>query len=130
VDHVGAGPEGQINHPSNLQALCRTCHQTKTEAGFRRVSREESPEEWQHLQEIVEALERRVGAPEPQRLCDDERAWRTSWRGLARARQAIADSDDFDPLDDVDDFDLIQENGPGDPGNFGAYFRELMQRDD
>lgn len=88
IDHIGQPIDGDINHPDNLQALCKDCHRKKTAASFRVVTRESDPEEWLRCQEKVEALMARVDSLVPVRPCDDEDSWKGIWRHLAKERKA------------------------------------------
>ncbi len=38
VDHITPKFEGGTDHPANLQAICKPCHRTKTEAESRRAA--------------------------------------------------------------------------------------------
>jgi hypothetical protein len=89
IDHIGAGPDGDINHPDNLRLLCERCHEEKTARSFREVTLESDPEEWWRCQFKFMELEQRVHTKKPARLCDDEQHWQKAWQGIARERAAI-----------------------------------------
>lgn len=77
IDHIrGSSPD-----PSNLQLLCRACHEDKT---YRDLAKIETQEE------MAEAkwLESRATAASPILLCDDPVIWDTVWRKrLANVRK-------------------------------------------
>lgn len=78
VDHV----RGSSSELSTLQLLCADCHRQKTMRSFQRISRKTHPEEWTK----ATALNARVRALEPTRICDDE-DWSRLWRTVAAARR-------------------------------------------
>ena len=81
IDHIGPPIAGGINHPDNLQALCKECHR-KTLSRFRPI---ETDEELHRAREIY----LRVHAPEPIRICDAA-DWKDRWRTLRKERVALA----------------------------------------
>jgi hypothetical protein len=81
VDHIS----GSSNDRANLQLLCDACHNKKTVAGFRKITKESDPEKWAKAQ----ALWERAKAAEPQRLCDSE-VWESIWEELMRKRSDAA----------------------------------------
>jgi hypothetical protein len=86
IDHIGAGPDGDINHPDNLQLLCKSCHNEKTRTSLRQVTVESDPEEFLRCDEKWQELEQRIQAKDPERFCDDEQHWGQTWRVLGKAR--------------------------------------------
>jgi len=74
IDHInGSSPD-----PSNLQLLCRTCHEDKT---YRDLAKLETDEEIA----IAKAIEQRALAEHPVRLCDDAYMWDKVWRSRMAA---------------------------------------------
>lgn len=85
IDHIGRGPEGRLNDPANLQALCKKCHGEKTRSGF--VAITEDDPRWEATQRKAEELARRVEARVPERMSDDEVHWLKTWRSIDSARR-------------------------------------------
>ena len=86
IQHVG----GNSNDLSNLKAFCRRCNMADAQSRFIPVE--------QGSAEAALAVELRVrwSAPEPMRLCDDDRRWKNIWQGLANdAREVLRLADDF-----------------------------------
>jgi hypothetical protein len=81
IDHIS----GSSNDPANLRVLCDDCHNKKTVAGFRKITKESDPEEWAKWK----GLEKRALAPKPLLLCDDE-LWESIWKDLMRERRDAA----------------------------------------
>ena len=81
IDHIS----GSSNAPANLQYLCKACHNMKTVAAFRRITKESHPEKWAKSQ----GLKKRAAAAEPLLLCDSE-SWRSIWKVLMRRRGDVA----------------------------------------
>jgi 5-methylcytosine-specific restriction endonuclease McrA len=77
IDHIS----GNSSALTNLQLLCNTCHNKKTVAQFRRITKESHPEKWA----TVQRLWRRARAAEPLLLCDDE-SWDSIRKELKRKR--------------------------------------------
>lgn len=85
VDHIdGAGG----NELSNLQPLCSQCHLAKTIASFETVDQVALllDPKYEGYLERMHDYEDRVTSPTPKRLCDNEIAWPTSWRMIAKER--------------------------------------------
>lgn len=91
VDHI----HGDSPALDNLQLLCRTCHDTKTDAAlFGAVATVLDGDDPTKSAEDVNvdldpravALLNRAFAPVPMLLCDDEVAWEGAWRSLKDAR--------------------------------------------
>jgi 5-methylcytosine-specific restriction endonuclease McrA len=59
IDHIGHGPNGNVNHPDNLQALCAGCHRRKTLAALEIVTVDSDPELYAHLTAKAADLTRR-----------------------------------------------------------------------
>lgn len=76
VDHI----EGDSSDLSNLQLLCKKCHQAKTAERFHPASPEETAA-------INLMYVTRVEPDLPTRLCDDEQHWRERWRELKTSRR-------------------------------------------
>ncbi len=83
IDHLGSVPDGEANHPDNLQAICEPCHRSKTLASFKPVT---DPEQQAKADELWE----RVQADQPLRICDDEKTWESRWKQLLCERRATA----------------------------------------
>lgn len=71
VDHI----KGSSSALSNLQYLCRGCHDKKTRAGFKKMRRDTHPEEFATMDRLLE----RGRSKEPLRVCD-----RPDWDDLRR----------------------------------------------
>ena len=81
IDHIS----GSSSDPGNLQLLCDTCHNKKTVASFKRITKESHPEEWAKAQ----WLRKRAAAPEPLLLCDSAN-WDNLQKDLMRSRRDVA----------------------------------------
>lgn len=81
IDHIS----GSSNDLANLQLLCDACHNKKTVASFRRITKESHPEEWAKAQ----WLRKRAAAAEPLLLCDSE-SWDSIQRELMSTRRDVA----------------------------------------
>jgi hypothetical protein len=77
IDHIS----GSSGDPANLQLLCKSCHNKKTVAQFRKITKDSHPEEWAKAQR----LKFRAAAKEPMQLCDS-RMWNDLWKDLMRKR--------------------------------------------
>jgi integrase len=75
IQHV----HGDSNELENLQAFCRRCNIDDARSKF--VPLQAGTDEARMAAE----LERRWSAVEPQRLCDDDLEWKTSWQRLTKA---------------------------------------------
>jgi hypothetical protein len=78
IDHIaGSSPD-----PENLQALCKPCNMAKARDNFRSATPEEAAE--------GNAIWARIRAPEPIRLCDDEKQWDKLWKEIAAEQRKRA----------------------------------------
>lgn len=76
IDHI----HGSSADPSNLQLLCRLCHEDKT---YRELDKLETPEEIA----AAKVIEARATSTAPVRVCDDPAIWNDIWRDrLAKVR--------------------------------------------
>ena len=76
VDHID-GPGGERE---NLQGLCDSCHNKKTAEHFEPMTDEHKA--------VRDAFLARVGRKETLRACDDDVAWKETWRSLLAATRA------------------------------------------
>ncbi len=81
-----------MNDPSNLQAICHTCHVEKTTKQHRPVKT--ADERGRAL-----ALKARVHAVEPMRECD-RADWGQIWRALKKERRITALATSSTPFKD------------------------------
>ena len=79
IDHI----KGSSDRLSNLQLLCRPCHNTKTTAGMTVITAETHPEEFAHAARLYV----RIDAEEAVRPCDRE-DWNRAWRAVVAVRRA------------------------------------------
>ena len=78
IDHIaGSSPD-----PENLQALCSSCHSSKTTANFRSATPEKAAE--------GRTIWARITAKHPLRFCDDERRWDELRKEITRAQRTWA----------------------------------------
>lgn len=82
IDHIGDPVDGDVNHPSNLQALCSACHREKTLSTFRPIQDEVE-------RSLMASLRERIRAPEPLKVCDSP-DWKSRWRGIKQRRAEAA----------------------------------------
>jgi hypothetical protein len=80
IDHI----RGSNSDQSNLQLLCDACHNKKTVASFKRITKESHLEEWAKAQ----WLRKRAAASEPLLLCDSE-SWDSIQKELMRTRRDV-----------------------------------------
>lgn len=80
VDHIN----GSSNALTNLQWLCKACHNAKTDASIISITEGTHPEEWARAQ----LLHRRVTAAVPLQLCDSDE-WVTAHKELLRRRRQL-----------------------------------------
>lgn len=78
IDHIASSSP----NAENLQALCSSCHYTKTAANFRQATPEEAAE--------GKAIRARITAERPSRLCDDEKRWDELRKEIAKAQRLWA----------------------------------------
>ncbi len=69
IDHIN----GSSADPSNLQLLCRKCHEDKTYADLAKIETLEEKSE-------ARSIEARATSPAPVRVCDDGEIWAKVWR--------------------------------------------------
>lgn len=82
VDHI----QGSSNDLSNLQLLCKACHNKKTIASFGLpITPFSHPDEW----DKAESLYFRIESSSPIRICDSEE-WDSLWRIVLVGRRQIA----------------------------------------
>jgi len=121
IDHIASSS----NELDNLQLLCSRCHHQKTAASFVSITPESHPEAWAQAQ----AIQQRIDAPTPLRLCDSDQ-WETIWRDLLAKRRQIMKSqatteDDTNPphpiLEHVDTADL-EDLSDGEQAEYLALF--------
>lgn len=79
IDHIS----GDSSALSNLQLLCKSCHNKKTTARFVRMTPESHPQAWARAQ----ALRLRVESLEPLQLCDSD-SWPELQKKLISHRRA------------------------------------------
>ena len=83
IDHV----EGPSASRSNLQLLCRTCHEEKTFASI--VSVAPGSDSWAQVKALNERFWTAVDSVQPSRECHDEKAWALSWRDHLKKRKSF-----------------------------------------
>ena len=79
IQHVA----GSSSEPSNLKSFCRRCNMADAQSKFVPVEPDSS------AAALLEELVRRWSSPEPLLVCDDDRQWRYTWRGFARAARDV-----------------------------------------
>lgn len=88
IDHIySTFPDG-LNHPDNLQPLCRSCHDLKTQAGMVPLFELSDVDRAAAERRIFE-WEMRIQTPTPRRPSDDELNWEKVWRQLSRERREL-----------------------------------------
>lgn len=84
IDHI----KGSSKSLSNLQLLCRSCHNAKTKASMVIIT-PDSPE-WEECNAKVVTLMKRIEAKRPRRVCDNAETWPSEWRSyLFQLKQAF-----------------------------------------
>jgi len=114
VDHI----HGSSSDRSNLQGLCASCHQAKTELSMRPLGPE-------HADDLA-AFKLRVDASPATKLCDDE----TKWPELGRS--LMADATEWAVSEQL--ADEAGYFGDGSTGTIediehGWYMQQVMERD-
>jgi 5-methylcytosine-specific restriction endonuclease McrA len=83
IDHIN----GDSWDMDNLQLLCRACHNEKTNSNMVVIRPEH--EHYEEFQDRKNELRRRVDAPTPLRLCDDERQWNTIYSQIMAEQRKV-----------------------------------------
>ena len=84
IDHI-EGPCGDL---SNLQFLCKDCHDKKTQLSIAPV--EPGTERYEFIKARTERFWRFVEAEKPERVCHDQENWSSVWRQYQKERKAFA----------------------------------------
>lgn len=84
IDHI----RGSSSDLSNLQYLCKSCHNVKTEKSI--VSVEPGSEEYEFVKARTEQFWQFVKSNKPMRICHDENEWKSVWRTYVKERKAYA----------------------------------------
>lgn len=140
IDHIG----GDSAELSNLQLLCKECHNAKTRSRMVPASAEQ-------IATIDQLYAERVKPAVPILLADDEVRWQHEWRALKKARRdrlferlldAGLDPEDFRSLSRADMIDALWEIEAGrhdydgrtedDDSGYGpySYYAHAMAKDD
>ena len=101
IDHV----LGSDNDISNLQLLCRECHNKKTVAGFIQIPPDD-PRYTVVVQKRVE-LEKRINVLTPKRPCDNQLDWPTISKRIRNERKLIFFKSLVPIVNDLVEKDLI-----------------------
>lgn len=80
IDHI----HGSSSDPINLQLLCDACHNKKTVAALKRITKDSHPAEWA----AAKWLRQRATAPSPLLPCDSEN-WANIQKDLMRVRRDV-----------------------------------------
>jgi len=81
IDHIrSSSPE-----LSNLQFLCKSCHNAKTERSF--VTLEPGTEQYNYVKARKEYFWECVKVVSPRRICHDEIKWPSEWRSYTKERK-------------------------------------------
>lgn len=83
IDHID-GPSGDL---SNLQFLCKDCHNQKTQLSI--VAVEPGTEQYEYIKARTERFWRYVEAEKPERVCHDQDNWNSVWRQYQKERKAF-----------------------------------------
>jgi 5-methylcytosine-specific restriction endonuclease McrA len=109
VDHI----DGPSSERSNLQGVCGPCHHVRTVAHFKPLATEH--------QAVFDEFRRCAEAPQPLRLCHDEKRWPSLWPALmADARLWCEVGGEVPGYFDDDTIEDFEE---------AWYFRKVMLRD-
>lgn len=84
IDHID-GPSGDL---SNLQFLCKDCHNLKTKISITPV--ELGTEQYEYIKARTERFWKFVKAEKPVRVCHDQENWNSVWRQYQKKRKAFA----------------------------------------
>ncbi|MGH8588654.1 MAG: HNH endonuclease [Gammaproteobacteria bacterium] len=84
IDHI----KGSSSDFSNLQLLCKSCHNAKTEKSI--VPVEPGSERYEYVRARTEQFWLCVESDTPIRICHDENKWKSVWRTFAKERKAYA----------------------------------------
>ena len=84
IDHID-GPSGDL---SNLQFLCKDCHNQKTLLSV--VPVDPDTEQYEYIKARTERFRRFVEAEKPERVCHDQENWNSVWRQYQKERKAFA----------------------------------------
>ena len=83
IDHI----DGASSDLSNLQLLCKDCHNQKTQLNI--VSFESGSTEYEYIKSRTEQFRKYIQALEPIRECHDSKNWATLWRQYQKERKAV-----------------------------------------
>ena len=83
IDHI----DGASCDLSNLQFLCKDCHNLKTRSNI--VSVKPSSEEYEFIKYRGEQFMEYVHAVEPLRVCHDQENWASVWRQFQKERKTF-----------------------------------------
>ncbi|WP_444944810.1 HNH endonuclease [Microbulbifer sp. ZKSA006] len=83
IDHI----EGSIGDLSNLQLLCKDCHNQKTQLSITPV--EPGTEQFEYVKARTESFWRFVQSEKPVRVCHDHENWKSCWRQYQKERKAF-----------------------------------------
>lgn len=84
IDHI----DGASSDLSNLQLLCKDCHNQKTHSNI--VSVKPDTAEYEYIQSRTEQFRKYVQAVEPLRVCHDQENWASMWRKIQNERKPFA----------------------------------------
>ena len=79
IDHIAGGS----NEEHNLQLLCDSCHNKKTQASITPITEATHPEKWAK----AERLKERAYAEQPLQFCDSSE-WGANWRAVLSRRKS------------------------------------------
>lgn len=81
IDHIS----GSSSELTNLQYLCKSCHNSKTEKPI--VTLEPGTERYDFVKSKKEYFWECVQADPPLRICHDEEKWQSAWRSFTKKRK-------------------------------------------
>ena len=84
IDHID-GASGEL---SNLQFLCKDCHNQKTQLSIAPV--ELGTAQYEYIKSRTEQFWHYVKAEKPERVCHDQENWNSVWRQYQKERKSFA----------------------------------------
>lgn len=84
IDHI----DGASCDLSNLQLLCKDCHNQKTQSNIVAVA--PGTAEYEYIKARTEQFWKYVQAVEPVRVCHDQESWASVWRQYQKERKPFA----------------------------------------
>lgn len=112
IDHI----HGNSNDLVNLRAVCRSCNIGLAYGNARQISREDEPELFAQIDELLSELALRIAAAVPLRACDDHAEWNGIQKKLMPSRKVR--------------FREIEEELDGEWEDVDGYLWHSMQKDD